>query len=61
MFGFFEKKKEKNYFCTDCQEHFDDKYLKAKNIENVQCPFCKSLKCYEIQGKVTKKDTNSSK
>ena len=51
MFGFFEKKKEKNYFCDDCKETFDEKYLKAKNFTILKCPFCGSSNCYEIHGK----------
>ena len=54
MFGFFEKKKEKNYFCSNCGESFTDKYLKAKNYTSVKCPFCGSSKCYEISKKVSK-------
>ena len=55
MFGFFEKKKEKNYFCSQCEETFDDKYLEAKGYTTLKCPFCGSLKCYEIGGKSPKK------
>ena len=55
MFGFFEKKKEKNYYCADCKEQFDDKYLKVKNLTTLQCPFCKSLKCYPITKKTNQK------
>jgi len=51
MFGFFQKKKEKNYFCADCKETFDEKYLKAKNFTSLKCPFCRSLNCYEIHTK----------
>ena len=55
MFGFFEKKKEKNYFCSKCEETFDDKYLEAKGYTSLKCPFCGSLKCYEMSGKSPKK------
>ena len=56
MFGLFEKKKEKNYFCAACEETFTDKYLKAKNYTSLKCPFCGSLDCYELRGKSVKKD-----
>ena len=55
MFGFFKKKKEKNYFCADCEEQFDDKYLKARNFTTLKCPFCGSIKCYTV----TKKDNKT--
>ena len=61
MFGFFEKKKEKNYFCSKCEENFTDKYLEAKNYNSLQCPFCGSLDCYEIHGKRLKKDAKPFK
>jgi len=51
MFGFFEKKKEKNYFCEECGEYFTEKHLKAKNHTRMQCPFCGSLKCYAVSKK----------
>lgn len=54
MFGLFEKKKEKNYFCSNCKENFTDKYLAAKNYTTLKCPFCDSLDCYEIHPKNTK-------
>lgn len=50
MFGFFEKKEEKKYFCSKCEEKFTDKHLAAKNYTTLKCPFCASLKCYEIRG-----------
>ena len=55
MFGLFEKKKEKNYFCSKCKEYFSDKYLAAKNYTKLKCPFCGSLECYEIHSKIVKK------
>ncbi len=60
MFGFFEKKKEKKYFCSKCGELFTDKFLEAKNYTTLKCPFCGSLKCYEINGKNFKKDIKTS-
>lgn len=59
MFGLFEKKKVKNYFCSKCEEHFDDTYLKAKGYTTLKCPFCGSLDCYEITGKVKNKQKKS--
>ena len=61
MFGFFEKKKVKNYFCSKCEESFDDKYLEAKGYTSLQCPFCGSLKCYELSGKGIKKQNKPFK
>jgi len=55
MFGFFEKKKEKSYFCSQCEETFDDKYLEAKGYTSLKCPFCGSLKCYELKSQGSNK------
>jgi len=61
MFGLFEKKKEKTYFCTKCKEFFTDKHLQVKNYTGLKCPFCSSLECYEIKGRTGEKENQSFK